>query len=691
MIKRFFFSLLLLGVVAQAVGQTVPKTMDFAGMKLRLTEDARQEIQADVDALTRSEKYFLLKLDKVNMYMPIIERVLQEEGMPDDFKYLVIQESGLVADAVSTSNAVGFWQFKVAAAEEVGMKINQQVDERMNIVSSTRGASKYLKINYSQFENWIYALLAYNTGRTGARDFVEEKYFGVSQMPIDKNTHWYVKKFLAHKVAFEPSIGTTKGPYSLLEYNEGANKSLAEIAREYGIQESLLAEYNVWLRRGRIPDDHIYTVIIPFEYAKPIPSDLIAQNPQFIKPANKSTPKKESEQSFQPQYTSQKLQLEKPMAVKVNGLKAVIAPLNYDERSLAAFGGITVEKFRSYNDLKGKDRIIAGEIYYYEPKKSKARVYYHTVAEGEALWDISQKYGLKMKKLMVKNRMRKPEALEPGRIMWLRHNRPGNVDIEYAKAPQLERPGGGNGILATEAAQAAADEAAPHQPLEEKPVMIAADTVISPVPPTPSVIELNEVEEKVKEIDTDSLKTITLPEAMLEEETETSTELKIPDNALNSDTNLNDDIVSEEVVVFVEEEPVVVEEPYKAVISYASDVHKSEEVYHLVLAGETLYGLSKKYNVQIDDIKNWNKALLVDGLKAGQRIIVGKAVAETVEKPLIPAKKEDAFQTYAAKPGDTLYKISRDFDVPLADLMKWNNKTDFELKEGEILKIKVKE
>ena len=83
----------------------------------------------------------------MHLYFPIIENIFKEEGVPDDFKYLSLQESGLISDAVSTSNAVGFWQFKDFTAREVGLRVDKQIDERKNIVSSTRGAAVYLKRN----------------------------------------------------------------------------------------------------------------------------------------------------------------------------------------------------------------------------------------------------------------------------------------------------------------------------------------------------------------------------------------------------------------------------------------------------------------------------------------------------------------------------------------------------------------
>ncbi|MEN8249163.1 MAG: transglycosylase SLT domain-containing protein, partial [Bacteroidota bacterium] len=135
----------------------VPSKMMFADIQLRITEAARREIQADVDALTASARFFQAKVNRAALYMPLVEKVFREEELPDDFKYLAIQESGFISDAVSTSNAVGFWQFKKLTADEVGMRVDRKVDERLNIIASSRGAAQYMQKNNFYFNNWLYA------------------------------------------------------------------------------------------------------------------------------------------------------------------------------------------------------------------------------------------------------------------------------------------------------------------------------------------------------------------------------------------------------------------------------------------------------------------------------------------------------------------------------------------------------
>ena len=149
--SRQFFTLLFL--VTLLYGQSllaqvpqVPTQLEFADLTVKITPQAQREIQLDVDAQYRNPSYFKVKQERVNLYMPIVERELRSQGVPEDLKYLVIQESGLIPDAVSTSNAVGFWQFKQGTAEEVGLRVDAQVDERKSIASSSRGAAGFVAL-----------------------------------------------------------------------------------------------------------------------------------------------------------------------------------------------------------------------------------------------------------------------------------------------------------------------------------------------------------------------------------------------------------------------------------------------------------------------------------------------------------------------------------------------------------------
>src|SRR5687767_8466686 len=189
------FAALFFAAVFPVAAQTpqVPHKMDFAGITLVIRDDARKEIQRDVDALTKSPRHYNIKVERARSYFPIIEKVFAEERLPDDFKYLALQESALIADAVSSSNAVGFWQFKDFTAIEMGLRVDKDVDERLNIVSSSRAAARYIKKNNFYFNNWIFALQAYQMGAGGAMKAVPKNLSGAKHMEITSSTYWYVK------------------------------------------------------------------------------------------------------------------------------------------------------------------------------------------------------------------------------------------------------------------------------------------------------------------------------------------------------------------------------------------------------------------------------------------------------------------------------------------------------------------
>ena len=259
---RFFATALVFcGVASFGQAPQVPHKMHFAGMTLTFTADARRDIQKDVDALTSSPRYFNIKVERAKTYFPIIEKIFKDEGVPDELKYLVIQESALISDAVSTSNAVGYWQFKAETAKEMGLKIDHRVDERMNIVAASRGAAKYFKQSNNYFNNWLLVVQSYQMGIGGTMRATDEEHMGSRHMEVNSDTYWYVKKYLAHKIAFEHALGG-KGQVEVTPVL-ASGVSLDEISEKSGVDMEKLKDYNKWMKNGNVPDDKEYTVVIP--------------------------------------------------------------------------------------------------------------------------------------------------------------------------------------------------------------------------------------------------------------------------------------------------------------------------------------------------------------------------------------------------------------------------------------------
>ena len=128
-----YTTLCLVGLLALANGPRVPSQLQLGGMTLKITSSGQRAIQEHVDALHSSPRHHEALADRARLYFPIIERILAEERVPDAVKYLAIQEGSLISDAVSSANAVGYWQFKDFTAREMGLRVDRTVDERKNI------------------------------------------------------------------------------------------------------------------------------------------------------------------------------------------------------------------------------------------------------------------------------------------------------------------------------------------------------------------------------------------------------------------------------------------------------------------------------------------------------------------------------------------------------------------------------
>jgi len=414
------FSLVVFNAAAQP--PKVPSKMEFAGIQLKISEGARKEIQKKVNMLTRSQKHFAIKTNRSASYFPIVEQIFEKEGLPDDFKYLAIQESGFISDAVSSSNAVGFWQFKKATAQEVGLRVDSKVDERLNIVSASRGAAKYLQQNNLFFNNWVHALQAYQMGAGGAQRALPKIESGAKTMHLTKDTYWYVLTFLAHKIAFEQAVELARNSApKFYIYMDGKNKTLKEVAKHTATPLDSLKKYNKWLKTKTIPSDKKYAVIIPNFTNEPILPVQALPRP-LVSVGNK--------------YATSGIIIPHTMpAIKqltINGLPAIMSNTEISIDKLTQQFDISSTEFSSYNDILPHYKVLPNQVYYLKRKMAKGKVYYHTVKPNETLWSISQEVGVKMDRIKKMNRMIEDKnELEVGRVLWLKKVRPKNIPAEY--------------------------------------------------------------------------------------------------------------------------------------------------------------------------------------------------------------------------------------------------------------------
>jgi len=434
--QLLFFLLFSVPTLLHAQIPQVPLEMEFADLTLRIHPQAQREIQLDVDALYRNPTYFKLKADRVNLYLPIVERELRSQGVPDELKYLVIQESGLVPDAVSTSNAVGFWQFKQGTAEEVGLRIDSQVDERRSIVSSTRGAANYLKKHNAALNNWMTAIVSYQMGLGGAKAYFGNQYAGQKVVMVDRNTHWYFKKFLAHRIAYQSSLAVfASNPKRLSEVQIQGPTTFASLAKQFGVTEAHLIEFNKWAVNGKVPAGSFTLFYVKSSGLPEGPVANQSQNTQATQTtiATASAPFKAA--NSYPKISGNTKKASQRKQILVNNLEGVQAPATTTTSEFSEEIGMREKRFLRLNDLPETEKVEQGTYYYTQKKRPSAEADTHVVEAGETLWTISQKYGIRLASLKSKNRIRKDADLRPGMVLNLKESRKRGEEIPMYQEP----------------------------------------------------------------------------------------------------------------------------------------------------------------------------------------------------------------------------------------------------------------
>ena len=438
MIKRTSLSLLAVLCYTQSEAQEIPSTMTVGSVKVKIDADARILISKEIAALNNNRKYAEAMLRRMAIYFPIIEKELKEEGVPDEFKYLCAVESGLFPDQISTSNAVGFWQFKQATAVEAGLRVDEVVDERRHIQASTKAMAIYLTRSNLILHNWVSSLLSYRSGLSAVRKMSNIDWAYKKEINATGSTDAYIIRFLAYRHFLEKEYLKTKyEPVStyLLEYSNTRGKSVKAIAAELGVTVSEIIVNNTWLKSTTIPDDKDYTIYLTADVDRYVE---LKSTIQKLKSNNSypSTPNQDLGFPVLVRLTQEPSQDGEPIYYEINGIKGILAVSGDTPESIANRAGINVNKFIKYNDISMSERIISGDVYYLKKKKSRAEIAYHTVQGNETLWKVSQMYGIQLNELLSKNRLAQVQRLQKGRLLYLRESRPEMQSIEYVQIPE---------------------------------------------------------------------------------------------------------------------------------------------------------------------------------------------------------------------------------------------------------------
>ena len=246
----------------EGTSQYFPIQVDFAGEQtpLQIT-DVKERFDRELLVNANLHSSTLLIIKRANRAFPIIEPILAQYGIPDDFKYLAVIESALT-NAVSPSGAKGIWQFMPATAKEKGMEVNDVVDERYHLVKSTEAACKYLLAAKQKFGSWTLAAASYNGGMNGiSKKMEEQKVTDYYDLLLTDETSRYVFRILALKEIMKSPTKfgfqlSSNELYPLIPTKiivvDSTISDLALFAKSQGVNYKILKLHNPWMRDKKL-------------------------------------------------------------------------------------------------------------------------------------------------------------------------------------------------------------------------------------------------------------------------------------------------------------------------------------------------------------------------------------------------------------------------------------------------------
>lgn len=256
----------------------LPQNLSFAGERVPLDNyDTRESLIREIFSTEFMHSRTMISLLNTRRYFPIIEPILKKNGIPSDFKYLCVAESGLNPNISSGAGASGLWQLMPFVGKNFGMEVGKDVDERYHIEKATVAACKHLLESYELFGSWTLAAAAYNLGNTGVKTRMQKQgttdYYDTF---LPEETMRYMFRCIAWKLVVENperygfKIAESDYYPALTDYREvevsDRQIDWSAFARSQGTTYKMLRELNHWIR------DYQYTNAAGKTYVVKIPS-----------------------------------------------------------------------------------------------------------------------------------------------------------------------------------------------------------------------------------------------------------------------------------------------------------------------------------------------------------------------------------------------------------------------------------
>ncbi|WP_460937315.1 LysM peptidoglycan-binding domain-containing protein [Spirosoma humi] len=612
-------------IYAQSLPE-VPLDLDFAGMTVHLTQPARLQVQKEVQHLYLHHGLIENYINTVHQVNPLLNPLLTRADIPADFIHVALPFSDV--------DTVGFWALSTTQATNLKLRIDETVDERFHLLLSAEVALIKLDQLQKIQGNFVSVLIHYLNQDTNTTPADSVDPFYILLGPENPVLLW---KILARKLVFdhEKRLYKPLANYVLFDYQQGAGKTLENIASNLRISVEQVKAFNKWLKSTVVPATKKYSVLIQ---VKP---DEFSSVRSIARSEEKTTAVNQRDIGFpilikiKERRTGMR---SSAIYYKINDCKGIQAQNCDNFITLAFYGNISIKTFLKYNDLTLHDVARPGEIYYLERKAKRAKVPFHVVEKNQTLHDIAQLYGVRLKSLLKYNNMASNQRVQMGRILWLQTKQPKNRPVEYRRMPVDQE----------------------EKPIDE-PITIVTNTSTEPS-------QLNSPDNSAPKVPIDT----TINSSTDEWATVKEPAIKSDAGIIDFDKNTQNS---------------------KIHVARAGQTYFSiARLYNITV--EQLYiwnNLSKYIPLQVGQkliVSKPQKQFYKEKPSIAQKKITAPAPANKDDiVNLFVVEQPEKATYYFVKAGQTLYRIALINKVSVNDLMRWNKLTSFTIEVGQKLLI----
>ncbi|MAZ55621.1 MAG: murein transglycosylase [Flavobacteriales bacterium] len=256
----------------------LPGKINFANENVPINElGIKERLDKELLVNTYWQSKTILLIKRAKKYFPIIEKILKENNIPDDFKYLAVAESGL-ENVTSPSGAKGFWQFLKKTGLEYDLEINSEIDERYHLEKSTQAACQYIQDAFGKFGNWTLAAASYNMGKSGLQKSITlQQVNNYYDLMLNNETYRYIFRILAIKeiIKNHEQYGFVINDDDYYKLTKTKNikidtiiKNLASFAIDLKLNYKIIKELNPWILGNSISNDNNKTYLLKIPVKK---------------------------------------------------------------------------------------------------------------------------------------------------------------------------------------------------------------------------------------------------------------------------------------------------------------------------------------------------------------------------------------------------------------------------------------